>query len=952
MSGRIFAHGIVWDPREPLPPELEDLQATNSRSSTPRTVGTGNTTLTSVHIPTGTWRTISSGGNNVPNLPIRAGFPKTVPETAVCEPNRNVLPPLSIALNAQIIQDTARVTVTQQFWNDADVPIVKALFTFPLPTGCTLTEFSCRIGRGEILKATVKPKQDARDEFNDAILRGATTGLLEQDTPEIFTSSLGNIPPNTRLKSKITFITLLKHQFNDKRSVTTLSIPTSIASRYGEAPFEDQGSASTDVRKGLSIEIGIVDADRILQLTSNTHVISVERLAGSQVAQSFEDLAGDNPSSIIHTALVKLQDGSTSLHRDFVLDIEVEPPTGSEQPKAWLETHPTLENHRALMVTVPPHYFMRGTENEGTGEIVFLADRSGSMSDKITSLKSALNFFIKGIPLGKKFNIWSFGSGYRSLWPVSRDYTESNVREALEHVATFEADMGGTELLGALETLVKGRDTSCSCDIIILTDGQVWRLDETLNIVQRTRTYSEGNVRFFSLGIGSAVSHALVEGIAKSGGGYSEVIPAAIQDGWEDRVVAMLKAALTRHIGPIQIDTGSKADGLRDLRSPARIEFLNPFQSNRVFVLFEEDPKVLQWRTVTIKTRISNGSTLSTHVPINSIEPGDSTLHCLGARAILEDLERGRSKIHMSATRPIPGSHEEWQLVQAEMEQIACRFSIVSKWTSFFLTEGRFGSINEPMKNTTSLAVRKAGVVEPPRMGRRVFKGCGRSKGHSESKVPLVACGDDRLQRLNTCESITPRQYLKELPLVSTEVPKGPTNSSTLESQKHTSSLAEVKIYIRELLKYQKFDGSFDVDDDTLEGLLGSLAVDARSVALGKIQGVQNVSEESLRSLASTMTIMAVLEFRMHEGKEMWQLMWDKALAYIEHNLPRNADEAELRGEVVEWLKRREELCQGNRGDMALPLTKAGSSIQSSSKRPSQEQSNQQGAYERHKKQK
>lgn len=264
MSGRIFAHGIVWDPREPLPPELEDLQAINGRSSTVRTVGTGNTTLTSVHIPTGAWRTILSGGNNVPNLPIRARLPKTVPETAVCEPNRNVLPPLSIALNAQVIQDTARVTVTQQFWNDADVPIVKALFTFPLPTGCTLTEFSCRIGRGEILKATVKPKQDARDEFNDAILRGATTGLLDQNTPEIFTSSLGNIPPNTRLKSKITFITLLKHQFNDKRSVTTLTIPTSIASRYGEAPFEDQGSASTDMRKGLSIEINIVDVNRIL----------------------------------------------------------------------------------------------------------------------------------------------------------------------------------------------------------------------------------------------------------------------------------------------------------------------------------------------------------------------------------------------------------------------------------------------------------------------------------------------------------------------------------------------------------------------------------------------------------------------------------------------------------------------------------------------------------------
>jgi len=45
---------------------------------------------------------------------------------------------------------------------------------------------------------------------------------------------------------------------------------------------------------------------------------------------------------------------------------------------------------------------------------------------------------------------------------------------------------------------------------------------------------SEGMVRFFSLGIGAAVSYELVEGIAKAGGGYAEVITSASGGGWED----------------------------------------------------------------------------------------------------------------------------------------------------------------------------------------------------------------------------------------------------------------------------------------------------------------------------------------------------------------------------------------------------------------------------------
>lgn len=115
----------------------------------------------------------------------------------------------------------------------------------------------------------------------------------------------------------------------------------------------------------------------------------------------------------------------------------------------------------------------------------------------------------------------------------------------------------GNSTFGALETDIRRGAHILLTDIIVLTDGQTWRLDQTLDFIQSTRTATQGAVRLFSLGIGDAVSHALVNSIAKAGGGYAEVVPSTNQGGWEDRVVSMTKAALTSdHLGPINVELG------------------------------------------------------------------------------------------------------------------------------------------------------------------------------------------------------------------------------------------------------------------------------------------------------------------------------------------------------------------------------------------------------------
>lgn len=200
------------------------------------------------------------------------------------------------------------------------------------------------------------------------------------------------------------------------------------------------------------------------------------------------------------------------------------------------------------MLIIPPRFLTQHAPPMQRSEILFLADRSGSMRDKMEPLKSAMQFFLKGIPEQRKFNIWCFGSHYASWQPASVDYTEETLRSALSYVNTdFRSDMGDTELLPALEAIVAARDRSLMTDVIVLTDGETWRMEQTLDYIQKTRDLTEGRVRFFALDISKAVSHSLVDGIA-------EVVQEASQGGWEDRMVSMAEAALiSAHLGPVHL---------------------------------------------------------------------------------------------------------------------------------------------------------------------------------------------------------------------------------------------------------------------------------------------------------------------------------------------------------------------------------------------------------------
>lgn len=722
--GRIFAAGIVWNPREPLPeeyradPQYQGDWRPGSGSDGFNLGGSRRPGPSDGLTQLPPRQTNAFFVNSVVPQPgtvvattktVKKPAPRTVPELTIQEAGRNVLPPLSISLAASVIQDTAEVTVTQTFWNNAIDPIKEAAYTFPLPTSCTVTDFSCRIGTNRIIRGSVKPREEAREAFKQHIRHHKTgAALLEQDTPEIFTTTLGNIPPEARLKVTLSFITVLKHRFSESLGTTTLTIPTYIASRYGSPPEGYKHAESKEVPQGLMLKIEIIESEKVQSITSPSHAVTLDHRKGKATAESFADLAGEGGASQVDTTLVQLEGSSTFLDKDFVLDIVTHPNGDNETPQAWLEEHPTLPNQKALMVTLPPKFLGQTTpvQMNEKSEILFLADQSGSMYDKVDSLKSAMEFFLKGIPVGKTFNIWSFGSDYSSWCPQSVDYNEGTLSAALAHVdKTFDEDMGGTELFPAIQAVVAARDKSLMSDIIVLTDGETWRLDDTLDFIQKTRVRTEGRVRFFSLGIGDGVSHALVEGIAKAGGGYAEVVPSSVRDGWEDRVVSMLQASLlTAHLGPLHFDFALDDKTTKtsipinlfspesSQRSPADISTLTPFNHNRVYFLTTAPgiPRASKDSSITlfITSSLTPNSPLA--IPVVVLPKKATTIHKLAARSLLNDLERGQSYLHLKQPTLYRGTWAETSVAKREAEEIACKWGLVSKWTSFFLKEEPF----------------------------------------------------------------------------------------------------------------------------------------------------------------------------------------------------------------------------------------------------------------------
>ncbi|KIW14802.1 hypothetical protein PV08_07587 [Exophiala spinifera] len=621
------------------------------------------------------------------------------------EPPTLCLPLLQVSVEVLVDGTIAHTILTQSFNNASNESIPKVQYTFPLYDGAVVTSFRCSI-EGRILVGEVKPKEQARGEFEKAVKMKHAAALLEEHTPEIFETTVGNVPPSAIVKVEIAYVSELRVALrDDTKEGLDVVIPMSIAPRYGTAA----GTYSTHHNfedDGLDIVIKVKDSGTIQDIKSPTHRgrVKVRKnvVPKSTEVQSFDQLGTKSTTTQM---VATFESHSSIMDEDFVLAIEM-PPSHPLRSRAVLSPS-NQAGHAALMVNVKPNEVFNGDfqAQNFDGEVIFVLDRSESMgwstnktggyqsdTTKIGTLRQAMPLSLVSLPVKCAFNIVSFGTHSQFLWDKSKPYSEANRDYAMKYVRTVKADMGGTEMMFAIQQAVESRSTDrCTTQIIIITDGEL-DPEKVIDYVRKTRRELQSKIRFFALGIGDQVSHRLIESIGEFGGGYGEVINLRANRRWDVSLSRMLKAGLTPDSWTLEISLGAGFQrrslvnyqlGERPqekllvpyIQAPYPSPSLHPFTYHSIFFLLDIGMQPPPAEVILRPTNAGTKPEAEHFITVEQTWTNKSTIHHLAVKAALVELEA-------EINREAPEESQSY-IGGSNAEKLGATYSIVSKWTSF-----------------------------------------------------------------------------------------------------------------------------------------------------------------------------------------------------------------------------------------------------------------------------
>ncbi|XP_034551162.1 von Willebrand factor A domain-containing protein 5B1 [Notolabrus celidotus] len=184
------------------------------------------------------------------------------------------------------------------------------------------------------------------------------------------------------------------------------------------------------------------------------------------------------------------------------------------------------------------------------GEFIFLIDRSGSMSGvNINRVKDAMVVILKSLVPGCLFNIIGFGSTFKSLFTTSQNYEEEALAQACEYVRKIRADMGGTNILGPLNWILRQPMFSGHPRLLfLLTDGAV---SNTGKVIELVRSHAR-HIRCFTFGIGLSACRRLVQGLAMVSKGTAEFL--ADGERLQPKMIKSLKKTMSPVLSDISIE--------------------------------------------------------------------------------------------------------------------------------------------------------------------------------------------------------------------------------------------------------------------------------------------------------------------------------------------------------------------------------------------------------------
>jgi Ca-activated chloride channel homolog len=451
------------------------------------------------------------------------------------QPTASPAPVQSTDVELRVSGPVVRATVRQQFTNPAG-DWAEALYVFPLPDNAAVDHLRMQVG-DRVIEGVIQEREAAKASYEQARQQGRHAGLVEQERPNIFTTSVANIPPGADITVEIEYQQALRYD----AGAFHLRFPMVVGRRYIPEPdaVPDAARITPPVQhpdagplNPVTLRVELDPGVPVTGVRSPHHAIQVTPL-------------GDGRFDIT------LAEGPVPADRDFELVWE---PVAGAAPAATLLTEAVDTDVFALLMVTPPG--SAPLERLRTPrEVVFVLDNSGSMfGASIEQAKAALKLALARLTPADTFNVIRFNHRLDSLYAGARPATPVNLAAAAHWVDAIRAE-GGTEMLPALrQALDAGEHGGRLRQVIFLTDGAVGNESQLFDAIRERL----GESRLFTIGIGSAPNSHFMREAARLGRGTFTYIgsPAEVQA----RMVALFRKLQAPALADVELELAGLPD--------------------------------------------------------------------------------------------------------------------------------------------------------------------------------------------------------------------------------------------------------------------------------------------------------------------------------------------------------------------------------------------------------
>jgi Ca-activated chloride channel family protein len=446
--------------------------------------------------------------------------------TLACRDSR-VAPPVLCGVEAAgRLDGTLFELKLRQTYRNAGTTPLEVVYTFPLLPRGVLLGFGTELN-GARMDGAILPRRQAEKVYEGALADGDAPVMLEAHADGLHTANIGNLNPGDEIVVELRMVQLVAFEQGRLR----LAIPATIAPRYGDPArggLQPQqapaASLTADYPLALTLQIAGVLADAGVECPTH-RVVSQRTDAG--LALSLAPQA--------------------RLDRDVV--VIVTPASAADALVVQSHDAHSTQAPTVLLAALPvPDAPLRERI-----ALKLLVDCSGSMGgDSMASARRALNGIAARLGSQDVVSLTRFGSTVQHVFALAACEPKTLARLA-QDIAKTEADLGGTEMEGALNAvfaLKAKRSSDEPADVLLITDGEVWQVDAIIETARRSAQ------RVFVIGVGSSPAEGMLRRLAEATGGACEfATPGEALEAAAARMLARIRQQAWRDL---RIDWGAE----------------------------------------------------------------------------------------------------------------------------------------------------------------------------------------------------------------------------------------------------------------------------------------------------------------------------------------------------------------------------------------------------------